>query len=144
MRKIKFRAIGLAENDFVYGSYIHRQRCKGESNEHQIVDSNGVFSDIAIETLGQYTGQSYIDEDKDEIYMYEGDVCEVVYYNHGTPNYKVLQFVSFEDGTFTLNSKKTDSKLEDNLRSKCPLFSCYPPNKIKVIGNIHQNKDLLK
>lgn len=76
--------------------------------------------------------------------IYEGDICIVTYYNHSTPDTKMIQRVVFVDGGFALMSKKCTSEqiIEDD-RNFVPLYYSHRPNKIEVIGNINENPELL-
>jgi len=76
--------------------------------------------------------------------IYEGDICMVTYYNHSTPDTKLIQRVVFVDGGFALMSKKCPPEqiIEDD-RNFVPLYYSQRPNKIEVIGNINENPELL-
>lgn len=89
----------------------------------------------------QYTGV----KDKNGKEIYEGDVCNVEYYNHSAPNTFIKQVVLYEFGTFALKSEnafKLSLKLEDT-RQYVPLYYALAPNKIEVMGNIYENPELL-
>jgi uncharacterized phage protein (TIGR01671 family) len=90
-------------------------------------------------TVMQFTGI----HDKDGKPIYEGDICEVSYYNHSSPNTKIIQELVFESGCFILRAKNyIGLELEDS-KLYVPLYWCYPPNQIKIIGNIHETPEIL-
>ena len=133
----KFRIYDKLENEY----------CE-EPDYRWTLSRNGVLYNSENDKY-YYDDETYIIEFSSGIYdnnkneLFDGDICEVIYYNHASPDYKVIQYISFEKGSFTLNSYNNDAELDDNFRNKCPLFYCYAPNKIKKIGNIHQNYDFL-
>ena len=137
MREIKFRGIYIDTDEWVYGYLVNM----GDSNA-VIFDPNagslGTYFVVKKETLGQYTGK----EDKDERGIYGGDV---------------VKFKSpFEDDD-------TDYFGEIVYRNDWTSFGCYhgtesPINKeggrgwsacgdfreAEIIGNIHENPELLE
>ena len=68
----------------------------------------------------QYTGQ----KDQNEVEVYEGDICEL--------DYGERFLVVFNNGSFT-------GKIGGNF-----LYNNVLPSEYIVIGNIHENPDLLK
>lgn len=124
-REIKYRALAVT-GEMVYGSYIHSPKNKGCLNEHRIYEhSTGIEHDIIIETIGQFTGLKDIGQDD----IYEGDIVL-------TPTKKMM-CISWTKhyASFVLNREGW-------------LFEHYfgeavEPNEVVIVGNIHQNKELL-
>lgn len=83
-------------------------------------------NEVIAETVGQYTGL----HDKNGKEIYEGDVVEIT-----RPCILEKGEVRFINGCFTIKSKDT----------LLMLYQCEINNfKLKVIGNIYENKELLE
>lgn len=124
MRKIEFRGFDYENGVWRYGSLI--QYPNGECVIVEFdTDGKELSYDVDPETVGQFTGVK--DENGRDIY--EGDIVEC-------PD--SVCAISFEDGCFLV---------VDHAGVGASLF-CYAvlgvANNFKVIGNIHDNKDLLK
>ena len=127
MREILFRGKALYDGDWVYGSYVHTkyehiiipenaERCGGaEFNFGYLVDP---------ETVGQYTGL----KDRNGVRIFEGDICKIR---------DLIYKVDFKHSCwwFTILSNKVYC---------CPAFSSHCGELCEVIGNIHDNSELLK
>lgn len=92
------------------------------------------------ETVGQFTGL----RDKGGNEIYEGDIVEHEFYNHNQNATKIIQEVYFDNGCFNLKTVGKKAFPVEQDRNNVPLFWCLPPNKISVIGNIHENPELLQ
>ena len=119
-REIKFRALSMCKGDeWVYGDLCHYAR-NPHTEKWTIHDpSTGLETDIDETTIGQFTGLY----DKNGMRIYEGDILSI-----GEDMY-VCEFV---DGGFEFRDKR------DNL-----LIVKSIVHHTEVIGNIHDNKDLL-
>jgi len=120
-REIKFRGKSIYSNEWVYGDHIHSKQFKGYSNEYRIHDKeSGLESDINPETVGQYTGLKC----KNGKEIYEGDIIQSDYRNR----------------IFTIIWRRNGWALEWN---KSYEYSTLYNRSVMVIGNIHDNPDLL-
>ena len=144
-REIKFRGISVMDEKFCYGFLTEKQSGNrhigfhghyNEAYQHQLVRQNSV---------GQFTGLL----DKNGIEIYEGDIVEIkttirnyddddmlnprFYRVRQHEDIKSLHVIDFIKGTFRAKHK------DGVRRSLCVINeSC-----IEVIGNIHQNPELL-
>lgn len=122
MRDIEFRGKlkvdngSLHKNDWVYGDYV-KIKDGDEGIKHFIY----YFGEIYKNTLGQYTGVG----DNSEQKVYEGDILQ-------DPNNfdDGLYVVEFMDGEFVL--------VNDNI-----IYDIEQVHFLQIIGNIHDDKDLL-
>lgn len=133
MRTIKFRAKNL-DGEWVYGFYVEeeRQTLNGFEKKHFIV--NDGYDYVKPETVGQFTGLY----DKDGKEIYEGDIIK---YTHeiciedGPGTY--VGAVSFCEGVFCLHE-------DSDFTVATAIYESEEYGGICVIGNIHDNPELLK
>lgn len=129
-REIKFRALDDGKMIYSHNNSIN-------TNNFQL---KWFFEKIRQDAIVmQFTGL----KDKKGIEIYDGDICKVRYYNHSTPDSVLIQKVTYDLGTFSLVKEHTESKIEDD-RTNVPLYYCFSPNEIEVIGNIYENANLLQ
>lgn len=136
MREILYRAISLCRGEgWVYGQPRHYAR-----NPHwekwTIYDTaTGIETDIDENTLGQYTGLT----DKNGTKIFEGDIATLISrnpLNYGmTVNAKFL----FVNGSFTAYLLDKECLL-----AELPIRDIPKDTEITVIGNIHDNPELVK
>lgn len=143
MRRIEFRGQKTDTKEWIFGDLIQLEKEFKKVVEildwSKVENTNKSKSDLTViqETVGQFTGK--YDQFKNKIF--EGDICEVLYYNHSSPDVKIIQEVIFENGCFILRAKNhLGLELEDS-RLYVPLYYSDAPNKIKIIGNIHDNTE---
>ena len=134
MREILFRgkAVNLhnGSKDFVYGQYVQNRDGKMIYSDTW---ENGIQKHYVIEeTVGQYTGLT----DKNGKKIFEGDILEITseYYNRKE---KSLYKVKYHEATASWCAFAIDFIQRVPLcKNECKYY--------KVIGNIHDNPELLK
>ena len=131
MREILFRGkpVGGAWNtDWVYGAFCP-QNSKG--NIPCIIVYNGKVAghrfEVIPETVGQYTGLT----DKNGTKIFEGDIIE----HHTQGDIIVDRGVVNWDGE--------SARWAYQLNTMNPCFALYKPDFSEVIGNIHNNPELI-
>lgn len=141
MREYLFRGIEAYNGEWVEGCLISIDletcsKVEKEKYTHCIVEPNtefyrgqiGPFNFVIPETIGQYTGLT----DKNGTKIFEGDKCRVT-------RHCILCYgsITFKNGSFWFDEFNTDSVLE---LSKLKINNF----EIEVIGNIHDNPELLE
>lgn len=147
MRENKFRGRCLRENWWACGDLIHRGEKVFIYNDY-----NEYEMEVDEETIGQYAGAF----DKNTVDIYEGDIVRF--------NNQVGEVV-FENGSFGIGFNDficwkrlewdyKDSQIDDNILPACyndhfisfaEIYEiCCDFDEVEVIGNIHNNHELLK
>ena len=126
MRDILFRGKRIDNGEWVEGDFVHLP--------HGVVILANGYANIDPETVGQYTGL----KDKNGVKILEGDVVKKKdVLHHNEVQIKGEKYViQNESGCWWGIQKMTDYKRAEFLSSFC--CSC------EVIGNIHDNPELLK
>lgn len=149
MREILFRGKQVDNGEWVYGSYYHC--CETAYGATFIVVNDFGFIEVIPHTVGQYTGLT----DKNGVKIFEGDIIKedcgyeyqigVVTFGDGYYDGGVCPFRGWFIDKFTL-VREDEENDEDNF-----VFACDDHNSLlliadefEVIGNIYDNKDLLK
>lgn len=127
MREILFRGKRVDNNEWVYG-FLSKSR----GNNHFLSlcidhEENGVMlsSIVEPETIGQYTGLS----DKSGVKIFEGDIVNII---RAEENGKVEWREN--DAAFEVVGDCLEASFLENLYG----------HDVEVIGNIHDNPELLK
>ena len=141
MREILFRAKRKGNGEWVegnYGEYYNGEKkvsCISIPSKETI--SGSLCYDVIPETVGQYTGTT----DKNGTKIFEGDIVKgkSEYFGNGSLNQKAV--VLYDRGQFLLSFGET---LEE-----CKQLNDFEvvgvwSGDVEVIGNIHDNPELLK
>lgn len=116
MRQIEFRGKMKNRQDWIFGHYSKRGR------QHTI-RANDVDVEINVETLGQYTGL----KDKNGVKIFEGNIYR---------SRKEIGFIEFQNSScFCVDGRYVGGIWKVHL--------CYMEQGIEIIGNIHDNPELL-
>lgn len=124
MRKIKFRGKDIETGEWIYGHFFQRLGHYPAIVEPRPRDGKVMYYEIAVEdtTVGQFTG--LMDKNGNEIY--EGDI-----YRYDNPD--SINEVSYCAGGGFAGFDLTPAKHNENRLLD-----------VEVIGNIHDNPELLK
>ena len=130
-REILYRGARMEDGKFVYGSLVFvKENDKSENELPHIVISYGPdtfdWFEVDPETVGQYTGMA----DKNGTNIFEGDIVRESFKGHGR-----IYHVFWDDDYFAFRAKGEDITYQ---------LDEISPSHCEVIGNIHDNKELLK
>ena len=134
MREILFRG-KTDKGEWVQGDLLHPDTYgNGYSIEDFTKEKNNCF-DVIPETIGQYTGLT----DKNGTKIFEGDIVAQNWYDYNEPSDDSFGEVVFceYDCSFSVMDIQKDGIV--------PLGRCHAYHwECEVIGNIHDNPELLK
>ena len=136
MREILFRGKRLDNGEWVYGSFIQVEHEDGSFTTaiFQKKDAGG-DAEVSPATVGQYTGL----KDKNGKRIFEGDIVAQNWYDYDEPRDDSFGKVVFceYDCSFSVMDVNKDGFM--------PLGRCGSYHwEVEVIGNIHDNPELLK
>ena len=130
MREILFRGKSVYNGEWIEGSYYH---CCGTAYGSTFIVVNDFgFIEVIPHTVGQYTGLT----DKNGTKIIEGDIVKTKEF--GKDNGNDVNFNNFD--IFEVIYSSASFKLNNSRR----LFNMLKGQGFEVIGNIYDNKDLLK
>ena len=131
MREILFRG-KTAGGKWTYGSLVHRTMFYGDPCDDYIILSDGEFhcdyyydSEVIPETVGQFTGVT----DKKGARIFEGDIV------------KYFDALGFSKGFGVVS---WDTIFSGWRAEKNTLYGSKYISKYEVVGNIHDNPELLE
>ena len=134
MRKILFKGERTDNCEWVEGYYVYAPAETDEKNrldnfvrKHWIITKNGKMYEVIPESVSEFTGLT----DKNGKKIFEGDVVE----------HHVQADIIVNRGVVHWDSKNARWALQ--LRTMNPSFDLYKPEFFEVIGNIHDNPELL-
>ena len=138
MREIKFRGKRLDNGEWVYGAFVPdaTERTHGDMvtwgfiRRHNIESGRMESIEVDRKSVGQYTGL----KDKDGVEIYEGDI--VSGRDSLQEGFLVTGVVDYENGSFII---KSDLAIHYRWLEVEMYFY-----ELKVIGNSHENPELLE
>jgi len=139
MRTIKFRGKTELTGEWVYGFFSMggSVRFEHQNQDERIVPryliDDGLLHDVIPETIGQFTGLT----DKNGKEIYEGDIIKIVEKFDDENVYTSNGVVCFEEGIYELQNGKHFAYLGWLMHND-------DITKLEVIGNIHDNPELIK
>ena len=130
MREILFRGKSIDDGEWIYGDLLHKH-FRNETKATKVIRNNLTIYKVVPETIGQYTGLT----DKNGRKIIEGDIlafadriAEVEWNNIcGCWDCRFIKLIT--GGEQTISAMRAPSKWGRNA---------------EVIGNIHDNPELLK
>ena len=138
MRKINFRGRHLC-GQWYYGNLIVRETDSPVLETPQAYKcvmigdiEDGSAEEVEEETIGQFTG--LLDKNNKEIY--EGYILKVYYCGKS----KVFGVVRFYEARFYID----DEFMRNEHKAKVPMAELFSRYQFEIIGNIHDNPELLK
>ena len=136
MREILFRGKRIDNGEFTYGN-IMIPRFGGETC---IVEQDAPFHsfvyEVAPSTIGQFTGLT----DKNGKKIFEGDIGRYKQTDGAKRNGKPIICI----GKVVYNAKTASFAVESKDETGCKYFDYFPIMDFEVIGNIHDNPELLE
>ena len=140
IREVIFRGKQTDNGEWIEGAYspFHLNFGEREEKPHIIIisddeDIDGLWCEVIPETVGQFTGLT----DKNGVKIFEGDICRFkrfndIYVGKIIFNVTTASFVMWYQSIVGAYGEKATHKM---LLSVC--------DNIEVIGNIHDNPELL-
>lgn len=132
MREIKFRGKRIDNGKWVYGLLVYKFACDGKKwNKYFAIQTEGgEVIQVDPKTVGQFTGL----HDKNSKEIWEGDIIR---YMDGK-NMEVFYSISNYAG-WSLRRKTKIGKRIYGMSN----YEKYPNANYEIIGNIHENPELL-
>lgn len=152
MREILFRGKREDKGKWAYGDYLSPTTlvpdtfisCEEVLNEYG--DIGDVCYKVIPETVGQYTGLT----DKNGNKIFEGDILRYSYEYEGSPwlkgrsltdeDYRTgVVFWQYWRGSWAVCAHEKNQNINQDV-----YVYCRNPNRVEIIGNIHDNPELLE
>lgn len=140
MRVIKFRGKRIDNGEWVYGYLYGPNAIIGMDSTYTVTSLGVIISgihEVIPETIGQYTGL----HDKRGAEIYEGDVVRT-HFSFGNEVSQEPFVIIWDKERAMFKGIKPEHSKDDYLAS----FSFFPEQRFiyEVIGNIHENPELLE
>lgn len=135
MREIKFRGVSKITGNYIIGDLI-TPNYDGQDYHIQVYGNFGA-TPVHRDSIGQYTGLL----DKNEVEIYEGDIVKLT--DEMEEEYIADITYQSEDGYPAFDVSNSDLQMD----SESHVLSMYlstPDFSVEVIGNVYENKELLK
>ena len=145
MREILFRGKRKDNGEWAEGQYYRRTYYYGDESEgHYIITSTETldfdqaleYEEVIPETLGQYTGLT----DKNGNKIFEGDVVDI----RNTDVYECEGPAAQDDPLVTVTYETYLGGFNPFANYDCDCGMYCPSNEVMVIGNIHDDPELLE
>ena len=143
-REIKFRGKTINGNEWIYGPTISQGTIKRKANKWFMEVAENKWKGLQPNTLGQFTGLY----DKNGKEIYEGDILrgnEYPFNCDGVDNYFAeIVWVDNVCGFYRLTHKNPNSTVRGISHGNWEQLDEDDIKSFEVIGNIHDNPELLK
>ena len=132
MREILFRGKTKAQgSEWLYGDVLIYEN---SAQIWETINSRKYNSVVSLETVGQYTGLT----DKNGKKIFEGDICRFREWSKGDMCW--IGKVHYEHQQFVISGNPNKECESEFLL----VMSRFIPENIEIIGNIHDNPELMK
>lgn len=154
MREILFRGKRINNSEWVYGFLYETEKSSSYNAESYILEKERLtinykcvegitthipFVQVTPDTVGQFTGVT----DKNGKKIFEGDICTINFLTiSGKVNRRENYKCEFYEGKFCFVSD--NGKFRCWYSEKEYIYEGACRNNIEVVGNIHDNPELLK
>ena len=152
MREILFRGKQTDNGEWIEGAYspFHLNFGEREEKPHIIIisddeDIDGLWCEVIPETVGQYTGLT----DKNGVRIFEGDIvratieraerCQSPRIENGVIGYDCIGMIGL-----ILYKDKNGENVWSDFFNELSLSGLIEDYYFEIIGNIHDNPDILK
>lgn len=136
MRPIKFRGKRVDTGEWIYGDLLTSNGTECEISDWDKVDY--FRYDVIPETISQFTG--LLDKNGKEIY--EGDFVEWCFFDCQQREHFLRGNIKWHQGGFILNI--TENDFENAGYYAISDLSTDTESDVEILGNVHDNPELLK
>ena len=137
MREILFRGKRCDNGEWEEGCLIRDEFCNTEIPYiWSLSEHDNDVAEIILGTVGQFTGLT----DKNGKKIFEGDIGRYKQVDGAKRNGKPIICI----GKVVYNVKTASFAIESEDETGCKYFDYFPIKDFEIIGNIHDNPELLK